>query len=56
MTQARLEPVPLPADFSAYVWASSSRAVAERHGGTISVTSRPGLTEFVITLPRQALA
>jgi two-component system OmpR family sensor kinase len=27
------------------------KAIAERHGGTISVTSRPGRTAFVMTLP-----
>jgi len=29
------------------------KAIAERHGGTVTVTSRPGRTEFVITLPEQ---
>jgi two-component system OmpR family sensor kinase len=29
------------------------KAIVERHGGTMSVTSRPGRTEFVITLPEQ---
>jgi signal transduction histidine kinase len=28
------------------------KAIVERHGGSISVTSRPGRTEFVIGLPR----
>ena len=31
------------------------KAIVERHGGTIAVTSRPGRTAFVITLP-QAVA
>ncbi len=30
------------------------KAIAERHGGTITVTSRPGRTAFVITLPHAA--
>ena len=30
------------------------RAVTTAHGGTVSVTSRPGHTSFVITLPRPA--
>jgi two-component system sensor histidine kinase BaeS len=29
------------------------KAIVERHGGTIAVTSRPGRTEFVIRLPGQ---
>ncbi len=32
LTHELLDPVPLPADFSAYVWAPSSKAVAERQG------------------------
>ncbi len=32
MTDVRLDPVPLASDFSAYVWAPSSKTVAERHG------------------------
>ncbi|HLG57822.1 MAG TPA: ATP-binding protein [Vicinamibacterales bacterium] len=32
------------------------KAIVERHGGTIAVTSRPGRTEFVITLPQSASA
>jgi len=30
------------------------QAVTTAHGGTVSVTSRPGHTSFVITLPRLA--
>ena len=33
---------------------SIAKAIAERHGGSIAVTSRPGRTAFVITLPRDA--
>ena len=33
---------------------SIARAIVERHGGTISVTSQPGRTAFVITLPQTA--
>jgi signal transduction histidine kinase len=29
------------------------KAIVERHGGTITVTSRPGRTAFLITLPQQ---
>ena len=32
------------------------RAIVERHGGRISVTSRPGLTVFEMVLPKRALA
>ena len=32
------------------------KAIVERHGGTIAVTSRPGRTAFVITLPQTAVA
>jgi signal transduction histidine kinase len=28
------------------------RAIVQRHGGTISVTSAPGRTEFVVSLPQ----
>ena len=31
------------------------KAIVERHGGTIAVTSRPGRTAFVITLPQGAI-
>ena len=31
---------------------SISRAIVERHGGTLAVASRPGQTVFTITLPR----
>ena len=34
---------------------SIAKAIVERHGGTISVTSRPGRTAFAITLPQTAL-
>ena len=27
------------------------KAIVERHGGTVSVTSQPGRTAFVMTLP-----
>jgi two-component system OmpR family sensor kinase len=30
------------------------KAIVERHGGTVSVTSQPGRTAFVITLPQTA--
>ena len=30
---------------------SIAKAIIERHGGTMSVTSQPGRTAFVITLP-----
>lgn len=33
---------------------SIAKAIVERQGGTIGVTSRPGLTEFTIVLPRQS--
>jgi signal transduction histidine kinase len=33
---------------------SIAKEIIERHGGTIAVTSRPGRTEFVMTLPRAA--
>jgi signal transduction histidine kinase len=32
------------------------QAVTTAHGGSVSVTSRPGHTSFVITLPRLAAA
>jgi signal transduction histidine kinase len=35
---------------------SITKAIVERHGGAISVTSRPGRTVFVITLPQTGLA
>jgi signal transduction histidine kinase len=31
---------------------SIAKAIIERHGGTIAVTSQPGRTAFVITLPQ----
>jgi signal transduction histidine kinase len=33
---------------------SITKAIVERHGGTISVTSRPGRTAFIIRLPQAA--
>jgi two-component system OmpR family sensor kinase len=33
---------------------SIAKAIVERHGGTIDVTSRPGRTEFSIVLPHEA--
>lgn len=30
------------------------KAIVERHGGTVGVTSRPGRTEFTVTLPRSS--
>jgi signal transduction histidine kinase len=35
---------------------SIAKAIVERHGGTISVTSRPGQTAFVISLPNARAA
>ena len=35
---------------------SIAKAIVERHGGTIAVTSRPGETAFVITLPHARAA
>jgi signal transduction histidine kinase len=35
---------------------SIAKAIVERHGGTIGVTSRPGRTEFSIVLPHEAAA
>ena len=35
---------------------SISRAIVERHGGTLAVASRPGHTVFTITLPRASAA
>ena len=35
---------------------SISRAIVERHGGTLAVASRPGQTVFTITLPRASAA
>ena len=31
---------------------SIAKAIVERHGGTMSVNSRPGRTEFVLVLPQ----
>jgi signal transduction histidine kinase len=31
---------------------SIAKAIVERHGGTMSVNSRPGRTEFVLLLPQ----
>jgi signal transduction histidine kinase len=33
---------------------SIAKAIVERHGGTIAVTSRPGRTEFAVLLPQKA--
>jgi two-component system OmpR family sensor kinase len=35
---------------------SIAKAIVQRHGGTIAVTSRPGRTEFSIVLPQQTEA
>jgi signal transduction histidine kinase len=35
---------------------SIAKAIVERHGGRIEVTSRPGHTEFAVLLPQQALS
>ena len=35
---------------------SITKAVVERHGGTIRVTSQPGQTTFTVVLPQSAVA
>jgi signal transduction histidine kinase len=35
---------------------SITKAIVERHGGTIGVTSQPGQTTFTIVLPQSAVA
>jgi two-component system OmpR family sensor kinase len=33
---------------------SIAKAIVERHGGSIRVSSRPGRTQFLIVLPQRA--